>query len=98
MTGTDIAAEFRGKYSDEATAAAVIKAYAGGGLEELTVKVAVAHGMKEVSPKLAQRGDLVLFETALGATLGIVHLNGQRACSVGLKGIVWVCTLNCKRA
>jgi hypothetical protein len=98
MTGVDLAAEFRGKYTDQASAAAVIKNFAGGGLEELVVKVTAAHGMKEVGPRLAQRGDLVLFQGDQGASLGIVHMNGTRACSVGPKGMVWVCTLNCKRA
>ena len=89
MTGTDMATEFRGKYSDAASAATIIKAYAGGGLAELMAKKATEFGLKEIPIPFASRGDLVLLLQAAGGdeALGIVGMDAREAISTGEKGL-----------
>jgi hypothetical protein len=78
MTGTDLAADFRGKYHDEAGARALFAraiAHAGGVL-------------RLVDLGFAARGDLVL--TNNGSTepgLGIVGLDGNKALCAGERGL-----------
>ena len=82
MTGTDIAAAFRGKYSDEPGAMRAVLAALGGNktggawpelLSELAAKTAVEHAMAEVAPLFAQRGDMVV----TAQCLGLVSFTGQ---------------------
>jgi hypothetical protein len=98
ITGVDMAADFRLSYSNVGAAAKAMRAYAGGGLEDLVDKMAAAHALKEISPKLARRGDVVLFDTEHGATLGIVGLDGATAHAVGMQGATGVPVLKCRRA
>ncbi len=80
MTGVDIAADFRGKYSDEAGAMALIKSLTGGAtVADAAAWCAAKHGLAELKPaKMAQRGDLVVFEAPSGSLVaGLVHLSGQ---------------------
>jgi hypothetical protein len=99
MTGTDLAADYRGKYTDEAGAAATIKQVTGGStVEDVAIKAAKDHGLAEISPKLAQRGDMLLFDLAGGPTLAIVNLDGVHALAVSPKGLTRLRTLDAKRA
>lgn len=89
VTGTDIAADFRGKYSDQAGAFALIKQLTGG----TTVADAAAYcahraGLTEwPKPLFAQRGDLVVFQAPTGEMVaGLVHLSGCIV-AVGEKGL-----------
>jgi hypothetical protein len=80
LTGVDIAAEFRGKYPDETGALAAIKTIAGGAtIADAAAWCAAKHGFAELAhPKMAQRGDLVVFQGATGGNVaGLVHLSGQ---------------------
>jgi hypothetical protein len=87
MTGTDLAADFRGTYTDALCAARAIKAYAGAGVEALAEKMAGANGIQEIPPEFAQRGDVVLFDTTeYGETLGIVGMMGYEIVSTGELG------------
>lgn len=90
ITGTDIAADFRGKYSDEAGALAAIKAVSGGStVVDAAAWCAQRHGLRELEhPLKAHRGDLVIFAGDTGALVaGLVHLNGAHLISVGEKGL-----------
>ncbi len=58
ITGTDIAASFRGTYTDEASANAVITAN-GGTVATLVASLATQFSMASVPPLTAQSGDLV---------------------------------------
>lgn len=90
ITGTDVAAEFRGKYTDESGAFALIKQVTGGStVADAAAWVAKEHGMAELThPLMAQRGDLVVFEAPTGALVaGLVHLNGRHIISVGEQGL-----------
>ncbi len=82
FTGTDIAAEFRGRYTDRASAFALIRQVTGKGtVADAAAWCAERHGLAEYpNPRFAQRGDLVIVDVASddGTELaGLVHTNGQ---------------------
>lgn len=90
FTGVDIAADFRGKYTNELGSLKTIKTVTGGS----TIADAVAHCAKQhdlpslPSPLMAQRGDLVLVKEGDNLICGLVHLNGSEVVSVGQEGIL----------
>ena len=81
MTGVDPAAWFRGRYKTQRGAMRALKTFAGGGLEATARRITAELGMPEISPALAQRGDVVLLSLpdcppenlALGICLGDHH-------------------------
>ncbi len=67
MTGTDYAAEFRGRYRSAGGAKRALTRYGAGSLETtLTAKLGAP-----VAPRLARRGDVLLLDTEDGPALGI---------------------------
>jgi hypothetical protein len=63
VDGIDLAAPYRGTYSDAAGAADVIDEATGGGtLEDLMVMIAAQYTLPEVAPAFAWRGDIALFD------------------------------------
>jgi hypothetical protein len=100
QTGTDIASEFRGKYSDEASAYAAIKSICGGtSVADAAAWCAQQRGMAELKhPLMAQRGDLVIVENAGSLIAGLVHLNGREVAVVGDPGWFGVPITSVKRA
>ncbi|WP_420239268.1 DUF6950 family protein [Telmatobacter bradus] len=100
-TGVDIAADFRGKYTDEAGALAAIKAITGGTtVADAAAWCAQKHGLAELAhPLTARRGDLVVFEGQTGSLVaGLVHLNGSSLVSVGEAGLYQFSIRRVKRA
>ncbi|HEV3511993.1 MAG TPA: hypothetical protein VGS05_09845 [Candidatus Sulfotelmatobacter sp.] len=95
ITGTDPAANYRGKYSDEAGAAEIY----GASFEFFIASTAANLGLPEIPVTLAQRGDLVFLdnETAQGA-IGVVSLDARFASCAGSKGLVLVRIHRWKRA
>lgn len=89
FTGTDIAADFRGKYTDQASAFALIKTVTGGTtVEDAAAYCATKAGLTELThPLFAQRGDLVVLNDAGNLIAGVMHLNGRNAVSVGEAGL-----------
>lgn len=90
MTGVDIAADFRGKYSDRAEAFALIRSVTGGAtVADAAAWCAEKHGLAEwKAPLLAQRGDLVVFAGPEGEPVaGLVHLSGAHIVAVGDGGL-----------
>lgn len=92
FTGTDIAADFRGKYADRETAFALIQSVTGGdSVEAAAEHCAQRHGLVEYpKPLFAQRGDLVVAKVASEdetSVAGIIGLHGQ-VLSVGEKGLI----------
>jgi hypothetical protein len=94
MTGVDLAADFRGKYSDEAGARALFS-------------TALDHASGMLPPVdlgFARRGDLVLVKngSVLGGTnepgLAIVGLDGRRALAAAERGLVYMARANWLRA
>jgi len=90
VTGVDIAADFRGKYEDEAGALAAIQAVCGGStVADAAAYCAQKHGLAEwPHPLRAQRGDLVVAENDGKPIAGIVHLSGNCIVTVGEGGLV----------
>ncbi len=71
ITGTDLAAEFRGKYRTRLQAARILKDF--GGLERLADSFAAKHEIPRLEfPALAQRGDVGLVESGHGLALTVV--------------------------
>jgi hypothetical protein len=83
MQGRDIAASFRGRYKDEATAVALLGAR--GGLQAVMTSQL---GAPLPGPVFAMRGDVVMVETAGGRAVGVCE--GARAVCAGDAGIVFV--------
>lgn len=83
ITGTDIAAAFRGYRSIE-EAKVILDLYGGvGGVAEA---VALEHGVYEVRCAQARRGDICLIDAGHGETLGVCV--GENILCPGLKGLV----------
>lgn len=82
LTGEDPAAPFRGTYSTDEGAAAVLKPY--GGIRGLAEAIAWERGFQAVAPPLAQRGDVVFAVIDGRETLGICV--GLRAAFPSLAG------------
>jgi len=88
MTGVDLAAEFRG-YMDKSGAAAALAGYVRRRgitsgcetlLEAVAVLVAAEHGLEEIEPGMAQRGDVVLLRDDAGQhVLGVMGFDGLLA-------------------
>lgn len=85
MTGIDHAAPFRGKYSTEGKAKALLKPY--GGI--IGYLIAIFGDCIPVS--MARRGDVVAVETAHGTALGIC--TGAVSVHAGTHGLVRISTL-----
>ena len=105
ITGTDIAADFRGKYTTQAQAMATISAVAGGTtIADAAAFCATRAGMTELAhPLMAQRGDLVVVrDPVLGNPArqisGVIHLNGREVVSVGEHGLKVIGILSVVRA
>lgn len=65
MTGTDIAAEFRGKYRSQAGSVRALRTIGAG-----TLEATIDAKLEPVAVGFAQRGDLVLHEGAVGVSAG----------------------------
>lgn len=85
MTGVDPMADWRGRYD---SAPGVAREMVRRGFK--TLAEAVDAAMPEVlsSPRLAQRGDVVMFDALEGPALAVVV--GAHAAGVGPQGVTWV--------
>jgi len=96
ITGcADPAAAYRGKYSDEAGAAAVY----GASLEAFIAAQAAALGLSEVTPTCAQRGDVVFVDngTPQGA-VGVVSCDARFASCASDRGMALLPVSRWRRA
>lgn len=100
FTGVDLAADFRGKYTDLVTAFAAIKSVANGDtVGDAAAYCAEKHGLKEWPFALqAKRGDLVVIDQPGGLIAGVVHLNGRHVITVSETGLVRLPITAAKRA
>jgi hypothetical protein len=97
ITGaSDPAASFRGKYSDEAGAAAIY----GSSFEQFIAAQAQSLGLEEIAPvTLARRGDVVFVDNATPqGCVGVVSLDARYVSCAGEKGIVFVSIDRWRRA
>jgi len=90
MTDKDPAETFRGNYTTDEQANALLEDYAGGGLLEAWQKFASENGHEEISPNFAQRGDVVYWENDKGHLMGVVSLSGRTFLTATNKGMLEV--------
>jgi hypothetical protein len=102
FTGVDIASDFRGLYTDEASAKAAIETVTGiknGTVEDAAAYCAAKHGLVELThPLMAQRGDLVVLMDSGRVIAGIVHLSGKHIVAAGDAGLKRMDIMTIKRA
>jgi hypothetical protein len=89
MTGTDIAAPFRGRYRSRREALRAVWEYAGKGtVRAVAERVTLDHGMPRVEILLAQRGDVALIgRPKRDCSLGIIALTGRDVIVLTAKGM-----------
>jgi hypothetical protein len=89
-TGTDVADDFRGKYTTQLGAIRTIQQVTGGTtVADAAAYCATKHGLVEhTHPLMAKRGDLVVIENDGNLIAAVVHLNGYHAVSVSETGLV----------
>lgn len=80
MTGTDFAAEFRGKYEDEGGARRVLTSLGCENVGDLASRY-----LPEIVPAQARRGDVVMIEGQLGPFLAVV--DGRTAVGPSARGL-----------
>ncbi|MFC6644133.1 DUF6950 family protein [Granulicella cerasi] len=96
MTGVDIAEEFRGKYTDEASAFALIKTVTGGStVADAFAWCATKYGMTEwvksdgsPQPLMAKRGDIVACLNGEQLIAGIIDLSGRYVAAMAETGFI----------
>lgn len=102
MTGVDIDSDFRGKYTDAASALAVIAKVTGipnATIEDGVAFCAAKHGLVEWKyPLMAQRGDLIVLEDSGNIVAGLVHLSGRDIVVAGEDGLKRLPITSIKRA
>ena len=89
-TGTDIADDFRGKYTTQLGALKTIREVTGGTtIADAAAYCANKHGLVEhTHPLMAKRGDLVVIDNGGTLIAAVIHLNGYHAVSVSETGLV----------
>ena len=88
MTGTDIAAGFRG-YTNKDEMLKVWETH--GGVEAIVQRVMAENDCAEIPISLASRGDMIMLETPDGPTLAIVDTDGINVVACGVRGLERVC-------
>jgi hypothetical protein len=80
ITGADIMAPFRGRYTTHLGAMRIAKRVFGvATLPEIVTAMMAAQGWKEVAPSFAQRGDVCLVIQGGDQIAGVIHSNGREA-------------------
>jgi hypothetical protein len=101
MTGVDLGADFRGKYSTQAEAEALMKTTCGTA-DALALAVylcAAAQFRPWPHVNFAQRGDVIVLKNPDGShSLGVVGLNGVHALFVTEGGLRRMRTIDCVAA
>lgn len=88
MTGVDLAATYRNRYSTRAGAMGVIREQVGtASIQAVAVNAAAAHQMPELPVSHAHRGDMMLIERSRGYSLGLVALNGRDVIVASRQGL-----------
>ena len=95
MTGIDLAAPYRSKYSTRAGALHAIREHLGtASIKAVAENAAATHHMPEVPILRAHRGDMVLIARGRDYSLGLVALNGRDVIVASKRGL-WRLPLSC---
>lgn len=93
MTGVDIAGDFRGKYTDEASCMKLLASLGYSSVEDMIrTELTTKWQMMAVQPTFAHRGDILLCRQPGGPALCIVGLDGKHSLGVGESGLMKVTT------
>ena len=88
MTGVDLAASYRGKYSTRKGALHAISEQLGtASIQAVAATAAAAHDMPELPVPYAHRGDMVLVGRGRDYSLGLVALNGRDVIATSKRGL-----------
>ena len=88
MTGVDLAASYRGKYSTRTGALHVISERTGtASILAVAENSAAAHHMPEIPVLHAHRGDMVVVARGRDYSLGLVALNGRDVIVTSKRGL-----------
>lgn len=95
MTGTDLAADFRGSYSTRLQAARALRSFGCYDIGQLADMIAVRYAIPEIGVTQAGRGDVILVQGGIsrtlavsgGPALGIVGMDGRNACFPSVSGL-----------
>ena len=89
ITGEDLAAELRAKYSSLREARWVLRArYGSASIERSVAKLFCVAGLPEVSPRFAHRGDPVIARCDSDFQIGVVGLNGSVVINSERQGLI----------
>ena len=87
MTGFDLAFDVRGKYHSRREALELAQERTGMRSVRVLIE-AILSPLPEVSPNMAQRGDIVLVKRASDVSLGLIALNGKEILATARSGFV----------
>lgn len=91
LLGVDLAAQWRGKYSDERGALRLLRRVGGADLEVALPAIAAARagelGSAEVTQRFARRGDVAAIEGLAHQCLAVVDPSGRALAAFGLNGL-----------
>jgi hypothetical protein len=99
MTGVDIMADFRGRYTSHLQAMRIAKSvYGTSNVPDTLAAMMCQRGWQALSPLLAQRGDVVLVRINDRIVCGIIHPSGKEAVAITNEGLWRFSLKNVKRA
>jgi hypothetical protein len=88
MTGIDLAAPYRGKYSTRAGAFRAIREQLGtASIHAVAENAAAVHSLPEIQVSHARRGDMVLIGRGRDHSLGLVALSGADVIVTSKRGL-----------
>jgi hypothetical protein len=91
VTGEDLAAGLRARYSSLREARWILRArYGSASIERSVAKLFSLAGVREVSPGFAHRGDPVIARSGRDFQIGVIGLNGLIVINYETKGLVSV--------
>ena len=91
ITGKDLAAELRGRYSSLREARWSLRArFGSASIERSVAKLFSVAGFPEVSPRFAHRGDPVIARGGGDFQIGVVSLNGSIVINSETQGLIYV--------
>jgi len=88
ITDVDLAADFRGNYDSQEGANKLSGLANKRTLREFIDRMAENCGVEPIPPEMAGRGDVALFDSELGETLGI--FDGHQILRMGYEGVIAV--------
>ena len=91
VTGEDVAAGLRARYSSLLEARWILRArFGSASIERSVAKLFSLAGIREIPPRFAHRGDPVIVRRGPDFQIGVIGLNGLVVINSETKGLVFV--------